>query len=264
MKTRKATMALVALATGLTMTAAAPGVAHAAKGGPKGGTTTTGPCTTLADGTLNCPYLDDEPGEYTENFYSGIWGSAGGGNAIVIGGPGGYWDAHVVYKLDQEAADTGVHDVVLQDKRVADKNSYSVKLGTLASKINAISDVNVTVGDCAAKPEANCISMVDFTAYSKDSGVGGYMSPKGLHDRDIAFNSIHMTGKQAAKILLHEGGHAFGLSHKHSSDGVMSYHLRDNTYSDDEIAALQLAYGGGTTAKRTAGTPAKLSTSPVH
>lgn len=86
----------------------------------------------------------------------------------------------------------------------------------------------------------------------------------------MAFNGRFMSGKSGTKILLHEGGHAFGLSHKHSSDGVMSYHLRDSGYSDDEIAALQLAYGakekgggkGKGNGKKITG-PASATASPV-
>lgn len=163
-------------------------------------------CTVNSAGETVCPYADDEAGEYVENFYSGQWGTAGGGGVVIIGDGGvRFWDAHVVYKLDQEAADSGIHDVVLQDKRVADKNAYSVNLSTLATSINRVANLNVTVGDCALKPEANCVSVVDFTAYDKSSSVGGYMSPRGLYDREMAFNGRFMTGKEANKILLHEG-----------------------------------------------------------
>lgn len=261
MKARKALSFLAATAAGFSLLAASPATAYAAKPGGS----TAQPCYTDSAGVKVCPYADDEPGEYTENFYSGDWGSAGGGGVIVIGDTSTrFWDSHMVYKLDQEPADAGAHDVVLEDKRVVDAKEYSLNLGTLASAINKVTALNVTVGSCDAFPEANCISVVDFTSYSTNSSVGGYMSPTSLTARKMAFNGRFMSGKSGTKILLHEGGHAFGLSHKHSSDGVMSYHLRDSGYSDDEIAALQLAYGakekGG--GKKITG-PASATASPV-
>lgn len=234
---KKKTLAVLAatslLATGLLMTPA-----HAA---PKKYLQDREPCSIAVDGTTVCPYADDEPGEYVENFYSGEWGSAGGGGIIIGDTSPSYWYAHTVYKLDQKAEDAGAHDVVLQDKRVKDKNAYSINLNTLASSVNKITALNVTVGECSALPEASCVTVVDFT--STNPNVGGYMSPKGLHARHMAFNPTYMKGKEATRILLHEGGHAFGLSHKHSPTGVMSYYNVSTSFSPDEVDALQLAYG---------------------
>lgn len=200
------------------------------------------PCR-IVDGVEVCPYDDDEPGEYVENFYSGDWGTAGGGGIIVGSDQTQFWDAHIVYKLDQESGDEGVHDVVVQDSRVNDR--YNLKMNKWIKYVNSNTALNLTEGDCAAFPEANCISIVDFTYYDQGSNVGGYMQPRGLHARDIAFNPRHMSsGKKTADYTLwHEGGHALGLSHKHGPSGVMSYHRFESSYSPDELGALHLAYG---------------------
>lgn len=207
----------------------------------KGGVPDWEPCSER-DGVLVCPYDDDEPGEYVENFYSGDWGTAGGAGIIIGPDSTRYWDAHVVYKLDQEAGDVGVHDVVVQDSRVND--TYNLNLRKWIKGANAVSALNITQGDCDDFPEANCISVIDFTHYDKNSNVAGYMVPQGLHARGIAFNDRYTNDKKALEYSIwHEGGHALGLSHKHSPDGVMSYHRFETQYSDDEVAALQLAYG---------------------
>lgn len=229
--------------TGLVLATMVPvGAAHAGKGG-KPSPIDLSPCSPSPTGEMICPFDDDEPGEYTENFYSGKWGTAGG-SGVITSNTTAYWDAHVVYKLDRKPTDTGVQDVVLQDTRVADARAYSLNLSTLTSAIKGAISINVTVGSCAAKPDANCISVVDFDAQNHP-GSGGYMTPVSLTERKMAFNPSMMTGKQATKFLLHEGGHAFGLSHKHNPNGVMSYYLIDRAYSNDETAALRLAYSGG-------------------
>lgn len=146
-----------------------------------------------------------------------------------------FWESQMVNRLPLTE---GGYRVVFEDIRK--EQDYSFSFDAILDVLRKNTSIEAVVGKCEDYPEANCISLEDFSI------------PENLSEQTIAYCIFEDSHRRVAfkqddqpphdYLYFHEFGHALGLSHKFNSGGVMSQNTDSSYFNWAELSVIQDAY----------------------